>query len=116
VDAYAWMMIMFAFFVTVVAIVVIVLVHLNFKETMYHCMNRYDQSIHAHDDASTRIADHRRLDNQRIAEIVKWGAAMAKTAHELTQFVLADMNKDRPVQEQSPEETQVVDAQTNAGK
>jgi hypothetical protein len=86
----AWVLVTFGFFVTLVAITFIVLVHLNFREAMHHCMNAYDQSIHAHDDASTRIADHRRLDNERMAMVTRWGETMAKTQSELAQFILAD--------------------------
>ena len=100
-------LLVYGFFVTVVAIAFIVLVHMNFKEALYHCMNSYDKSIHAHDDASVRVADHRRLDNERIKMIAHWGEEMAKTAHELSQFVLADVNSHERIDpKKSSDDTQ----------
>lgn len=84
----------FALLLAVVAIVFIVLVHLLFKETLHHVLNAYNQSIHAHDDAAVRIADHRRLDNERIAMVMRWGEEMAKHHKELAQFVLAEIHRE----------------------
>ena len=104
----ATLIVLFVFFVGILAVAFIVLCHLNFKEALYHAMNAYDKSIHAHDDASVRIAEHRRMHNEHIKEIVTWGNKMATTAHELTQFVLADLNKSKPKKpEPDPDETQV---------
>ena len=79
----------FGAFLTMVAIAFVVLVHLNFQEVLYHAMNSYSQSIHAHDDASVRIADHRRLDNERFVMLMHYVEVMAKANSELSQFVLA---------------------------
>lgn len=83
----------FALLLTIAAVAFVVLAHLNFKEAMHHALNAYDQSIHAHDDAAVRIADHRRLDNERIAMIAHWGEEMAKHHKELAQFVLAETHR-----------------------
>lgn len=86
----------FGAFLTVVAVAFVVLVHFNFKEALYHAMNAYSQSIHAHDDASVRIADHRRLDNERINTIARYAESMAKANTELSQFVLAHKSTNPP--------------------
>ena len=105
------LVVLFVFFVGVISVAFIVLCHLNFKEALYHAMNSYDKSVHAHDDASARIADHHRMNNEHIKEMATYASAMGKTAKELTQFVLADINrgkpKEEPPQERDPNETQV---------
>lgn len=87
-------LLVYAFLLTLVVVVFIVLIHLNFKVALYHVNEASSQAIHAHDDAAARIADHQKWYTSHIMALTRWGEALSKSHAEMAVQLRTSANRE----------------------